>query len=321
MPASGTAEVRPRVAVSSCLIGEPVRFNGGHSRDRFLSRELDAYVDWVPICPEIAIGLGAPRESLHLERSPDGPHLIGRKTRADHTAKMAAFATERARDLDVDGYVFKAKSPSCGIHGVPLYAGESAVDRRNRGLFAARIMDDHPLLPVEDEGRLNDPLLRETFVERIFAHARLRAFLDSDWTPRDLVAFHTRHKMQLLAHDPVAYGEAGRAVAMAGVLSRRELAARYGHAFRTALSSKASIGRHVNALQHCAGMIGESLDPVRRADLAETIASYQAGLVALSVPAALLRHDARGEGADWVREQTYLAPYPEALRLRNHVPA
>ncbi|MBB5965515.1 YbgA family protein [Planomonospora venezuelensis] len=321
MKADANDEVRPCVAVSGCLIGELVRFNGGHSRDRFVSGELDPYVDWVPVCPEVEIGLGAPRESLHLERSSDGPHLIGRKTRADHTARMAALAAERARGLDVDGYVFKAKSPSCGIHGVPLYDGQALVDRKNRGLFAAQIMDAHPLLPVEDEGRLNDPLLRETFVERIFAHARLRAFLASGWSPRDLVAFHARHKMQLLSHDPVAYAEAGRVVALAGVLDRRELADRYGRAFRTALSSKPSIGRHVNALQHCAGMIGDSLDAVRRADLAEAIASYQAGLVSLSVPAALLRHDARGEGADWVREQTYLAPYPEALRLRNHVPA
>ncbi|GGS60954.1 hypothetical protein GCM10010156_19630 [Planobispora rosea] len=321
LPTAPTDEVRPRVAVSSCLIGELVRFNGGHSRDRFLSGELDPYVDWVPICPEMEIGLGAPRESLHLERSPEGPRLVATKSRTDHTARMTALAAERARTLDVDGYVFKAKSPSCGIHGVPIYAGEMAADRRNRGLFAARIMDAHPLLPVEDEGRLHDPLLRETFVERIFAHARLRAFLESDWGPRELIEFHTRHKMQLLAHDPVAYNTAGRAVALAGVLTRRELATRYGHAFRTAFSHKASIGRNVNALQHCAGMIADSLDPARRADLDKVITSYQEGRVALSVPTALLLHDAWGEGKEYVRDQTYFAPYPEELRLRNHVPA
>ncbi|GII01329.1 hypothetical protein Pta02_33370 [Planobispora takensis] len=320
MRAHTNHEVRPRIAVSSCLIGEMVRFNGGHSRDRFLSGELDPHVDWVPICPEMEIGLGAPRESLRLERSPDGPRLVTRKTRADLTGPMALLATERAAALDVDGYVFKSKSPSCGIHGIPIYAGDAAVDRRSRGVFAARVMDTHPLLPVEDEGRLNDALLRETFVERVFAHARLRAFLESDWSPRDLVAFHTRHKMQLLSHDPVAYHEAGRAVALAGVLSRRELAAKYSTAFRTAFSRKASIGRHVNVLQHCMGMIGDSLDPARRADLMEVISSYQAGLVSLSVPVALIMHDAQGEGAGYVSDQTYFAPYPEELRLRNHVP-
>ncbi|GGL47879.1 YbgA family protein [Planomonospora parontospora] len=314
-------EVRPRVAVSSCLIGEMVRFNGGHSRDRFLSGELDPYVDWVPICPEIAIGLGAPRETLRLERSPEGPHLVTRKTGRDLTEEMTDLAAERARTLDVDGYVFKSKSPSCGIHGIPVYAGTAAVDRRSRGVFAGRILDAHPLLPVEDEGRLHDPLIRETFVERIFANARLRALLESDWHPRDLVAFHARHKMQILSHDPDVYRETGRIVAHAGVLGRAELAARYAEAFRTAFVRKASVGRHVNVLQHCAGMMSDLLDPVRRTDLAEVIASYQAGLVALSVPLALLRHNARGAAASYVRDQTYFAPFPERLRLRNHVPA
>ncbi|MFC4057386.1 YbgA family protein [Planomonospora corallina] len=314
--------VRPRVGVSSCLLGDPVRFNGGHSRDRFLSGELDPYVDWVPFCPEIALGLGAPRETLRLENAPEGPHLVTRKTRRDLTGPMAALAAERARALDdVDGYVFKSKSPSCGVHGVPVHEGSAPAGRRSRGVFAAPIMDAHPLLAVEDEGRLHDPLLRETFVERIFATARLRALLAGDWHPRDLVAFHARHKMQILAHDPDLYREAGRIVARAGALGRVELASEYARVFRTALARKASPGRHVNVLQHCAGMVGAALDRVRRADLAEVIASYAAGLVPLSVPVALIRHDARGEAATYVMEQTYFAPYPERLRLRNYVPA
>lgn len=312
---------RPRVAVSSCLLGDPVRFNGGHSRDRFVSGELDPHVDWVRVCPEMEIGLGAPRESLRLERSADGPRLVTRKTGTDLTGRMNALAAERALTLDVDGYVFKARSPSCGIHGIPIYAGDRVVDRGAMGVFAARVMDAHPLLPVEDEGRLNDALLRETFVERIFAYARLRALLESDWRPRDLIAFHSRHKMQLLAHDPASYHRAGQVVSRAGTASRDELAVAYAHAFRTALTRKASIGRNVNVLQHCMGMMKDHLDETRRADLAEVIDSYRAGEVALSVPATLLRHHARGEAAEYVRDQTYFAPYPRALRLRNHVPA
>ncbi|MFD8527090.1 YbgA family protein [Streptosporangium canum] len=312
--------VRPRVAVSSCLMGELVRFNGGHSRDRFLSGELDPYVDWVHVCPEMEIGLGTPRETLRLERSPEGPRLVTRKTGVDLTGKMTSLAVERARTLDVDGYVFKSRSPSCGTHGIPVHAGDMAVDRKGRGVFAARILDARPLLPVEDEGRLNDALLRETFVERIFAHARLRALMESDWRARDLVAFHSRHKMQMLAHDPALYREAGRVVARAGLRAREELAADYARVFGEAFARKAGIGRHVNVLQHCMGMVSESLDRTRRADLAEVIASYQAGQVALSVPATLLRHHARGESADYLRDQTYFSPYPEELRLRNHVP-
>ncbi|GHH68853.1 hypothetical protein GCM10017673_18650 [Streptosporangium violaceochromogenes] len=313
--------VRPRVAVSSCLLGEPVRFNGGHSRDRFLSGELDRHVDWVPVCPEMEIGLGAPRESLRLERSPRGPRLVTRRTGTDLTGAMTDLAARRANTLDVDGYVFKSRSPSCGLHGIPVYAGETAVDRKGTGVFASRLLDARPLLPVEDEGRLNDALLRETFVERIFAHARLRALLEDGWRARDLIAFHARHKMQLLAHNPAAYREAGRVVARAGTAPHAEVAAAYTRAFGTALASKASIGRNVNVLQHCLGMMGDALDPARRADLAEVITAYRAGHLALSVPATLLRHHARGEAVAYVRDQTYFSPYPQELGLRNHVPA
>ncbi|OPG10232.1 DUF523 and DUF1722 domain-containing protein [Microbispora sp. GKU 823] len=327
-PAEG---IRPRVAVSSCLLGAPVRFNGGHSRDRFLTAELAEHVDWVPVCPEIEIGLGAPRETLRLQRSPDGPRLVTRRTHEDLTAPMTALAAERAAGLaDVDGYVFKSRSPSCGLHGIPVYAESgAAADRRGRGIFAAAVTAARPELAVEDEGRLHDAVLREAFVERIFASARLRALLAGEWRPRDLVAFHARHKMQILAHAPAAYREIGRLVAAAGERPREALAREYGRVFLAALATRATVGRHVNVLQHCLGMIGRDLDPVRRADLAEVIASYRAREVALAVPLALLRHHARGAAAQYVhvvqaryvRDQTYLSPYPDALRLRNHIPA
>ncbi|MEU7896510.1 DUF523 and DUF1722 domain-containing protein [Nonomuraea sp. NPDC049152] len=312
---------RPRIAVSSCLLGELVRFNGGHSRDRFLSGALDPFVDWVRICPEMEVGLGTPRETLRLERSPGGPRLMTRTTRADLTDRMTALARARSAALDVDGYVFKSRSPSCGVHGIPLHpeGGGGPVGKRDRGTFASVVMDAHPLLPVEDEGRLNDALLKESFVERVFAHARLRELLDGDWRPADLVAFHARHKMQILAHDPVHYREAGRVVAGAGLRPREELGAHYSRAFRAALARRATVGGNVNVLQHCMGML--QLDPARRADLVEVIGSYRAGRVPLSVPTTLLRHHARGEPAAYVRDQTYLLPFPEALRLRNHVPA
>ncbi|MDA0632123.1 DUF523 and DUF1722 domain-containing protein [Nonomuraea sp. MCN248] len=310
---------RPRVAVSSCLLGERVRHNGNHSRSRYLTDDLKPFVDWVPICPEMEIGLGTPRESMRLEQSPGGPRLMTRTSRRDLTPAMTALAAERSARLDVDGYVFKAKSPSCGIHGIPLYAGSTALSRQHRGLFADAVIEAHPLLPVEDEGRLNDAVLREAFTERIFALARLRELLESDWRPRDLVAFQSRHKMQLLAHSPVGYRETGRVVAEAGTRPREELAGAYGTAFRTAMAVRVSVGRNVNVLQHCLGMLGDELDPVRRADLAEVIGSYRARRVALSVPLALLRHHARGEAATYVQEQTFFSPYPDELGLRNHV--
>ncbi|MBO3752449.1 DUF523 and DUF1722 domain-containing protein [Streptosporangiaceae bacterium NEAU-GS5] len=312
---------RPRIAVSSCLLGEPVRFNGGHSRDRFLYGELDPHVDWVQVCPEMEIGLGTPRETLRLETSAEGPRLMTRTSRADLTERMRRLATERAAALDVDGYVFKSRSPSCGIHGIPLYPAKDGppLNRRNRGVFSGLVMEAHPRLPVEDEGRLNDGPLREAFVERVFAHARLRELFDGDWLPRDLVGFHARHKMQILAHDPARYRQAGRVVAQAGTLPRAELADAYRCVFQEAMAHKATIGRQFNVLQHCLGMV--TLDQARRADLAEVLDSYRAGLVPLSVPVTLLRHHARGDAAAYLRDQTFFAPFPAELRLRNHVPS
>ncbi|WP_214323092.1 YbgA family protein [Nonomuraea sediminis] len=309
---------RPRLGVSSCLLGEPVRHNGGHSRSRFLTDVLGPHVDWVPCCPEIAAGLGAPRETLRLEAAPDadGTRLMTRTSRRDLTGDMRELAVRHGATLDVDGYVFKSKSPSCGLHGIPVHPpGGPPLHRRNRGMFAAAILQAHPLLPVEDDGRLNDALLRESFIERIFAHARLRELLSGPWRPRDLVAFHARHKMQLLSHDPARYRQAGRIVSEAGVLPREELARAYAALFREAFAAKASTGRNVDVLLHCMGMLG--LDVAHRDDLLHVIDAYRAGLVPLSVPTALVRHHATG----WIAGQTYLAPYPDDLRLRHHLAA
>src|SRR6516162_1064877 len=194
---------RPRVGVSSCLLGEKVRFSGGHKRYRFLTDELGPYVDWVPYCPEVSIGLGTPREPIRLT---DNGRLVNRSGTADHTAAMAALPLP---DPDLDGYVFKAKSPSCGIRAIPRYRPDGTVADHGLGRYAGRVLRAFPLLAVEDEGRLNDAGLREAFCERIFAAARLRELFCGAWSPGDLVAFHARHKLQLLAHDPARYRAAG----------------------------------------------------------------------------------------------------------------
>ena len=308
------AGVRPRVGVSSCLLGEPVRFNGGHSRSRFLTDELGPHVDWVPYCPEMEIGLGTPRETLRL--TVDG-HLVSRSGGADHTAAMAALPLPAG----LDGYVFKAKSPSCGIHSIPRYApGGQPSDHRGRGVFAQRMIARFPLLPVEDEGRLNDAVLREEFTERVFAFARLRALLSASWEPRDLVSFHGRHKLQLLAHDPVRYRSAGRIVAAAGTAPREVTEAAYRDVFHAAMTTRASRGRHANALHHASGRVGRRLGAQRRADLAARIESYRRGADPLSVPVAILAHYASDGELPWLAAQTYLDPFPAALRLRHNVP-
>jgi uncharacterized protein YbgA (DUF1722 family)/uncharacterized protein YbbK (DUF523 family) len=307
---------QPRVGVSSCLLGEEVRFNGGHKRYRFLTDSLDRYVDWVPYCPEIQIGLGTPREAIRL--TADG-RLVNRSGTADHTAAMAALPLP----ADLDGYVFKAKSPSCGIRAIPRYRDDGqrdhgrAADQAGRGLYASRVLSAFPLLAVEDEGRLNDPGLREAFVERIFAAARLRSVLSGPWTAGDLVAFHARHKLQMLAHDPARYREAGRIVATAGTGSREETALAYRDVFRAAMAGPATRGRNANALLHAYSRIGRELDRPRRDDLVARIDAYRRGTEPLSVPVALLAHHASGGDWPWLAAQTYLKPFPAGLRLRH----
>ena len=301
-PAAG----RPRVGVSSCLLGEQVRFNGGHKRSRFLTDELGPYVDWVPYCPEMEIGLGTPREPIRL--TADG-RLVNRSGTADHTAAMSSLPLPAG----LDGYVFKAKSPSCGISAIPRYRSDGQpAGGTGSGLYAGRVMEAFPLLAAEDEGRLNDAVLREAFVERVFAAARLRCFLAGPWEPRDLVAFHARHKLQLLAHDPARYRSAGRVAAAAGTAPRAESAAAYRDLFRAAMAGRATRGRQTDALLHAYGRIGRTLAQARRRDLVARIEAYRRGEVPLDVPVALLAHYA-GE-LPWLAAQTYLAPFPAGLR-------
>ena len=303
---------RPRVGVSSCLLGEEVRFNGGHKRYRFLTDDLGPHVEWVPYCPEVSMGLGTPREPIRL--TADG-RLVNRGGTADHTGLMEALPLPGA---DLDGYVFKAKSPSCGIRAIPRYRPDGTVAGHGPGQYAGRVLRAFPLLAVEDEGRLNDAGLREAFCERIFAAARLRELLARPPSAGDLVAFHARHKLQLLAHDPARYRAAGRVVAGAGAAGSRAEPA-YRDLFLAAMASRATPGRTANALQHAYSRIGGQLDRARRLDLLARIESCRRGEEPLSVPVALLAHYASGGEFGWLAEQTFLRPFPAELRLRHSV--
>jgi uncharacterized protein YbgA (DUF1722 family)/uncharacterized protein YbbK (DUF523 family) len=306
--------VRPRIGVSSCLLGEQVRFNGGHSRSRFLTDELGVHADWVPCCPEMAIGLGTPRETLRLTIA---GRLVNRSGTADHTAAAASVPLPPG----LDGYVLKSRSPTCGVHGIARYGdGGQPADHWGRGVFAQRLMAAFPLLPVEEDGRLNDDLLREAFAERVFATARLRDLLSAPWRPRDLITFHARHKLQLLAHDPRLYRLAGQVVADAGRTPGAETAAAYRQLFCAAMAAKATRGRHANALQHAFGRLGKGLDRARQEDLLTHIEAYRRGQAPLSVPVALLTHYASSGTLPWLAGQTYLQPFPAELRLRHSVP-
>ena len=265
------------------------------------------------------IGLGAPREAVRLTA---GGRLVGRGGQ-DHTGAMAALAERRRVGLaGLCGYVLKSRSPSCGLYRVRVYPGPQAAEAPargdGRGVFAARVLEANPLLPVEEEGRLNDPLLRETFIEQVFARHRLAALFGGRWRARDLVEFHARHKLQLLAHDPVRAHRAGRLVAGARAGPGAAIAGRYTALFAEAMALQVSRGRHSNALLHAFGLVSDHLDDARRHDILIRIEAYRGGEVPLSVPVALIRHHAAGCRVGYLQAQTYLDPFPAALGLRNH---
>ena len=311
-----------RIGVSSCLLGRKVRFDGGHKRDAFLVDTFGLHVEWVPVCPEVEIGLGTPREAIRLVREGASVRLIGVKSAADHTQAMQDWAARRVEALakeDLDGYILKKDSPSCGMERVKVYDPNGAPARTGRGLFAEALLARLPLLPVEEEGRLSDPRLRDNFIERVFAHRRLYELFAGRWTIGALVRFHTAHKLTLLAHSPSAYQSLGRLVARASTLPRAELREGYRTAFMRALTTIATPPRHANVMQHMLGYFRATLDTASRAEVAEAIADYQKGLVPLVVPVTLLRHHVRRCGIDYLATQVYLEPHPKELMLRNHV--
>ena len=311
-----------RLGVSSCLLGEEVRFDGGHKRHAFLVQTLGRFVEWVPVCPEVEIGLPVPRPSLRLVGEPEDPSLIVQKTGEDLTAIMQIWAEGRIAALEqagIDGYVLKKDSPSCGMERVRVYGPGSSPSRRGSGIYAASLMGAMPLLPVEEEGRLNDPVLRENFIERVFAYRSWREFRAGDPGPGDLVGFHTRHKLALMAHNPQRYRELGRLVSGAGRADMGGLLDEYGAGFMEVLRYKATRRKHANVLYHLAGYLKRALDADDKEELGSVIESYRTGLIPLVVPVTLLRHHFRRHPDEWVAEQTYVNPYPAELMLRNHV--
>jgi uncharacterized protein YbgA (DUF1722 family)/uncharacterized protein YbbK (DUF523 family) len=325
-PRSAAASRPPReelrIGVSACLLGENVRYDGGHKKDAFLTGPLAAFVSFVPVCPEVEVGMSTPRPTIRLERVGGEVRLRDPKHDVDHTEAMRRWAEGRVAGLaklDLSGYVLKKDSPSCGMERVKVHAGKGPGVRDGVGLFAEVLMRRMPLLPVEEEGRLNDLPLRENFIERVFAYRRLVTAFAGRWTTGDLVRFHTAEKLLLLAHEPKAYQALGKLVAEAKRLPRREVEQAYGEAYMRALRAPATKGKHANVLEHMAGYFKDRLGPAEKAELRETIAEYRRGLVPLVVPLTLLRHHVRLHGAPYLEGQVYLEPHPRELMLRNHV--
>jgi len=311
------------VGVSTCLLGEKVRWDAGHKHDRYLTDILGRYFEFVPVCPEADVGMGIPREPVHLEGDPQAPRMIGNKSGEDWTERMNRYSRRKLKELiplNLSGYVLKRASPSCGMERVPVKGGPGGMPRKvGVGLFAAELMRRLPLLPVEEEGRLNDPGLRENFIVRVFAYHRVQQLFAGGCKRGDVVAFHTRQKYLLMAHSPRHYQELGRLVAQVKDYTPSELRERYVRGFMEALQMRATTRKNVNVLQHLLGYLKDRLGTAEKDDILRVIDQYRHGLVPLIVPLTLLNHHLKIQGITYLLEQEYLQPAPAELALRNHV--
>ncbi|MBU1404855.1 MAG: DUF523 and DUF1722 domain-containing protein [Proteobacteria bacterium] len=315
-------ETALKIGISACLLGEPVRYDGGHKLDQFLVETLGRFVSFVPVCPETECGLGVPREAMRLTGDPASPRLMTIRTGQDLTARMEQWATRRVSELaeeDLCGFIFKSRSPSSGMERVKVYAdtgGEPV--KTGVGLFAREFMARLPLLPVEDEGRLHDPVLRENFITRIFVLKRWRDLLAANRSRGGLVAFHTAHKLLLLSHSEKHYRAMGRLVAEAKKMPLDDLFSAYEAMLMEALRLKSSLAKNSNVLLHILGYFKKNLAADERQEMVELIDRYRGGLVPLIVPITLLNHYVRKYDQSYLAGQIYLYPHPLELKLRNH---
>ena len=311
-----------RVGISSCLLGRKVRFDGGHKHDRYLTDVLGPWLKWVSVCPEVEIGLGTPRPAIRLEGTAAAPRLVEPKSGEDLTERMHTYSERRVgelQELELDGYVLKRASPSCGMERVKVWNQGGMPEKNGVGIFAAVLLERWPNLPVEEEGRLNDPVLRENFVERLFCRHRWRSLARLGLTRSRLIAFHTAHKMLLRSHNEAGYRRLGKLVASFGQRPDAEVFAAYEDEFFAVLATRATVKRHTNVLQHAIGYLREVLGPADRRELLGLIEDYRAGLVPLVVPITMLRHHVHRHHVEYLTGQLYLEPHPKELMLRNRV--
>ncbi len=310
-----------RLGISACLLGEEVRYDGGHKLDRYLTDTLGRYVEYVPVCPEVEAGFGVPREAMHLEGDLNAPRLVTRRTKRDLTDPMLEWAKKRVLELeaqDLCGFIFKSRSPSSGMERIPVYNEKGMPVKKGVGLFARIFMDHFPLLPVEDEGRLHDPKLRENFVECVFVFKRWRECLSRGKSRRGLIDFHTKHKLLILSHSPKHYQMMGRLVGQAKTLALDELYQTYQGLLLEALRLKTTIKKNANVLQHMMGYFKKELSADEKQELLEIIGLYGEAHVPLIVPITLMNHYIRKYDQPYLKEQYYLQPHPIELQLRNH---
>ncbi|WP_322980880.1 DUF523 and DUF1722 domain-containing protein [Pseudomonas sp. C11] len=311
--------IKPSLGISACLMGDEVRYNGGHKLSQLCSRELTQHFDFIKVCPEVGIGMSTPREPIRLVGDPQMPRAVGTVDRSrDVTDALASYGERIAGELQgISGYIFMQQSPSCGLFRVKVYQDGGRPSEPGRGIFAAHFCARHPDLPVEEAGRLMDPVLRENFITRVYAYAEWQRLLAEGLTRRSLIAFHSRYKYLLMATDPARYKSLGR---LLGDLAQHDLASlapRYFSQLMTALRKCATRGTHSNVLQHLSGYLKRALSPDEKQEMQQLIGQYRDGVVPLVVPLTLLKHHFRRHPDRYIADQAYLQPHPEPLSLRN----
>jgi uncharacterized protein YbgA (DUF1722 family)/uncharacterized protein YbbK (DUF523 family) len=314
-------EDKIRIGVSACLLGKPVRFDGSHKHDRYLTNTLSEYLDFVPVCPEVESGFSIPRETLRLVGDPEAPRLVTSRTNIDHTDRMLGWAEKRVRELEAEnlcGFIFKSDSPSSGLMRVKVYNPKGMAEKKGVGLFARTFIRHFPLLPVEEEGRLNDPVLRETFIEQIFTLKRWRETLTLGRNMKNLVDFHTRHKLLLLSHSPANARLMGKLVADGNQAPIQAVYAQYERLLIETLRMKSTIKKNLNVLEHILGYFKNQLGSDEKQEMLEIFDRYRNEFEPLIVPVTILNHHIRKTGEPYLKQQIYLNPHPIALKLRNH---
>lgn len=315
---------RIKIGINTCLLGEPVRYDGQHAHARHLTGTLANYVEFHPYCPEVGSGMGIPRESVRLVGTLEDHRLVGRESGKDWTETMRQWAQpilDEIEEKELCGFIFKAKSPSSGMARIKIYpeGGGQPTTYAGVGLFAGMVMDRFPNLPVEDDGRMHDTMLRSNFIERIFVEHRWNAMLKNGKSMKNLIDFHTRHKMLIRSHDVAGYRALGKIVAAEnGSLTIRERLTDYHDQLSRAMSLKPTIKKNVDVLMHIMGYFKKHISADEKQECLEMIENYRNSLIPLIVPVTLMNHYVRKYDVDYLRDQYYLNPHPLELKLRNH---
>lgn len=313
---------RIKVGISSCLLGENVRWNGGHKLDHFLKDTLGRFIEYVPVCPEVECGLPIPRETMRLVGDPQNPRLVTGITGIDHTERMVKWVAGKVRELESEnlcGFIFKADSPSSGLLRVKVYGPGGRPEKKGIGMFARAFTEHFPLIPVEEEGRLHDPKIRENFIEQIFVLKQWRALASGKWRLADIIDFHTRNKLLIMSHSQQIGRDMGKLVARIKILDPELFYRRYETGLMTALRLQTTPRKNLNVLQHLMGYFKNELTKDEKQELLEIFDQYRQGRLPLIVPVTLINHYVRKYDEPYLRRQTYLNPHPIELKIRTYL--